>query len=137
MRAGQGTKKEERRMARKTEVRIAVCALVALGAGCSTANKPFLTGVVFSDANASGEYDAGEGLAGVTVQVMAADGTTVTTTTKTAGGYCLEVENPGSYTVTVSGAPLTAPVSLAVNVQNANVKVDVMQSGANFSIVNH
>ncbi|MFZ0271677.1 MAG: hypothetical protein WB524_17525 [Acidobacteriaceae bacterium] len=27
-------------MARKTEVRIAVCALVALSAGCSTANKP-------------------------------------------------------------------------------------------------
>jgi hypothetical protein len=35
-----GSKKEERRMSMRNEVRIAVCGLVALVAGCSSQNKP-------------------------------------------------------------------------------------------------
>jgi hypothetical protein len=61
-----------------------------------------LLGVVFGDANASGTYNAGEGMAGVRVDVFAgpaATGSPVSTfTTDAAGNYQLALAN-GAYTV--------------------------------------
>jgi uncharacterized protein YkwD len=73
----------------------------------STADvRPFLTGVVFADANGNGRYDPGEGLGGVTITVEGVG----STRTFASGGYRFQV-NPGVYTVTASGGGLATPVT--------------------------
>ena len=84
---------------------------------------PYLLGVVFDDANDNQRYDAGEGCAGIDIQVAGAAGV-FNTTTMSAGGYQLTVPS-GTYTVTASGGPLILPiVETDVVVGSANVKVD-------------
>jgi uncharacterized protein YkwD len=79
----------------------------------------FLTGVVYSDANANGAYDPGEGLAGVTITVADA-GSTVTLD---SGGYSIPL-GPGTYTVAASGGLLPAPVTQTVTIGANNVRLD-------------
>lgn len=81
--------------------------------------RPFITGVVYRDANGNGRYDGGEGLGGVTVTAPGGG----TTTTYATGGYSIQV-SPGTYTVTASGAGLAAPVSRTVAVGSTNVRVN-------------
>jgi hypothetical protein len=81
----------------------------------------FLTGVVYEDRNGDGRYDAGEGLAGVTVQ---ANG--LAARTNEAGGYSLAVSANGSYRVLASGPGLAVPVTGSVLVAGANVEVDIV-----------
>lgn len=85
---------------------------------------PFVTGVVFQDKDLSGEYDQGEGVAGATVTLRAADGSTVATTTATAGGYAFEVLDPGEYDVLIEGASFGAASTAHVTVGRDSVKVD-------------
>jgi len=66
--------------------------------GLRTPAVVFLTGVAFHDANANDLYDAGEGLAAVTVSASA-----LSTTTDPAGGWSIPVTD-GSYDVACSGA---------------------------------
>lgn len=87
-------------------------------------NRPFLTGVVFSDVNHNGKYDPGEGLAGVTVSVS---GGPVSQTWDT-GGYSIQV-NPGTYVVTASGGGLASAVTRTVTVGSSNVRVNFLPSG--------
>jgi uncharacterized protein YkwD len=88
-------------------------------------DKPFVTGVVFNDLDNSGEYDAGEGVKGVTVKLTAAsDLSFLVTKTATAGGFAFEVTDPGDYTLEMSGGPFATPVTMKVTVANDNVKVD-------------
>jgi hypothetical protein len=88
-------------------------------------DNPFITGVVFNDANNNGQYDAGEGLGGITVTVQGVG----STTTYATGGYQIQVA-PGTYSVTFSGAGLTAPVTESVTVGNQNQLVNVTQNSA-------
>src|SRR4029079_543357 len=73
--------------------------------------RPYLTGVVYSDLNNNGKYDIGEGLGGVSVTVQGAG----TTATYTSGGYSMQL-NPGTYSVTFSGAGLPAAIGQQVTV---------------------
>lgn len=81
---------------------------------------PFLTGVVFSDANQNGQYDPGEGLGDVTVT---AGGTA--TTTNAAGGWSLQVA-PGTYSVTATGPNLPLAAAAKVQVGQDNVELDFL-----------
>jgi uncharacterized protein YkwD len=93
--------------------------------GCQAASNPILTGVVFADANGSGEYDAGEGMGGVAVKLTAPNGNVVQTMTRAAGGYAFQVVAAGNYTIEFSGGNIfPSPVSAAVTIGTANVKVD-------------
>ncbi len=85
---------------------------------------PRALGVVYTDNDGDGRYDAGEGAAGVTIEIS--DGSaTYTTTTMTAGGYQVQVP-PGAYNVTASGGGLPGPVSMgSITVGSANVKLDL------------
>jgi uncharacterized protein YkwD len=84
---------------------------------------PNLLGVVFDDANDNGRYEAGEGMGGVTIDIVGTGGT-FSTTTWSAGGYQVKVPS-GTYTVTASGGAMPQPVVLeSVVVNTANVKVD-------------
>ena len=84
----------------------------------------YVLGVVFEDTNENGRYDAGEGHAGVNVELTGAQGT-FTATTMTAGGY--QVQTPdGTYTLTASGPGLSEPrIVNNVVLSGSNVKVDV------------
>jgi uncharacterized protein YkwD len=82
--------------------------------------RPYLTGVVYNDANHNGKYDVGEGLGGVTVAV-AGVGSTVTFG---SGGYSLQL-NPGTYNVTVSGPGLPGAMTQTVSLGSQNVRLNV------------
>lgn len=74
------------------------------------ATPPVATGAVFQDANGSGWYDAGEGLAGVQITFDGPSGHFVTNGL-TAGGYDVALP-PGVYTATASGGGMRYPVSI-------------------------
>ena len=84
---------------------------------------PYLTGVVFNDTAGNGEYQPGEGLAGVTISVAGVG----STTTLDAGGYAIALA-PGTYTVTASGGGLPGPISRTVVVGNDNVRLNFDES---------
>ena len=89
----------------------------------SSLQEAYLLGVVYSDANGSEQYDAGEGFGGVELLIEGTGGTYLTTS-MTAGGYQTFV-SPGVYTVTAYGGGLPAPLVVHdVVVGSANVKVD-------------
>ncbi|NLF31668.1 MAG: hypothetical protein GX591_12370 [Planctomycetes bacterium] len=94
---------------------------------------PYLTGVVYADADGDGFYDAGEGLGGATVAVTGPGGT-VQVTTMTAGGYQIAVQ-PGEYTVQFS-LPGYAPAARgAVAALGRTVKADGILTEAAASVV--
>lgn len=84
---------------------------------------PAVLGVAFDDLNGDGFYNAGEGLAGVTIELTGDNGT-FTTTSLSAGGYQVKVP-AGTYTATASGGGLGGTVrEFNVSVGGSNVKVD-------------
>lgn len=94
---------------------------------------PDILGVAFTDTNRNGRYDAGEGLANVTISVTGTGGT-FSATTLTAGGYQVKVP-AGTYTVTASGPGFTGTTTAQVTVGSANVEVDAV-SGVASGFVN-
>ena len=89
----------------------------------SSLQEAYLLGVVYSDTNGNGWYDAGEGFGGVELLIEGAGGTYLTSS-MTAGGYQTFV-SPGVYTVTAYGGSLPSPMVVRdVVVGGANVKVD-------------
>jgi uncharacterized protein YkwD len=86
--------------------------------------RPFLTGVVFNDANGNGKYDVGEGLSGVTITVAGVGSAQAFE----AGGYSIQL-NPGKYTVTASGGQLVNPITQVVTVGPNNVRLNFTPSG--------
>ena len=84
-----------------------------------------LVGVVFDDADLDRFYDAGEGLAAVTINATpVAGGATITTTSWSSGGYQMQLA-VGSYDVTFSSAVLAGPVTRNITIGTANVKLDL------------
>src|SRR5262249_20715991 len=67
----------------------------------------------------NGEYQPGQGLAGVTITVAGVG----STTTMDAGGYAIPLA-PGTYTVTASGGGLATPIARTVVVGDDNVRLD-------------
>ncbi|MHB1557989.1 MAG: hypothetical protein ACYC61_11040 [Isosphaeraceae bacterium] len=78
-------------------------------------NAPLVTGVVYRDANHNGQYDAGEGIPGVTISA----GTLGSTAAWDTGGFTLpvHVKKPATITVEASGGGLPAPISETVAVR--------------------
>ncbi len=90
----------------------------AVDSASSSDTRPILTGVAFNDANQNSKYDAGEGLAGVTVTVSGLG----SVSTWGSGGYSFSL-NPGTYTVTASGAGL-GTVTRTVTVGTSNYRLN-------------
>lgn len=88
----------------------------------------FLTGVVYNDTNNNDFYDVGEGLEGITISIDG-EGYAVFTT----GAYSIPLIN-GTYELTISGEALGDPVMHTVEIDDANVKVDVIKNGTNVDI---
>jgi uncharacterized protein YkwD len=100
-------------------------------------NKAWLLGVAFQDLNSDGFYQAGEGLAGVDVEVRAANqpnSTPVITTTLDAGGY-QTLLNPGQYQVNfLKNRQLLSSQTLTVGTNN--IKADLKLADPTISINN-
>lgn len=81
-------------------------------------DRPFVLGVAYDDRDGDGVCRSGEGTPAVPVILSHASGFTVSTATRTAGGFSFEVFVDGTYTLTIGGDSTT------VVVQGASVKVD-------------
>jgi uncharacterized protein YkwD len=90
-----------------------------LDTGYDADTRPFLTGVVYNDANGDGHYEAGEGLGGVTIAVAGVGSFPAWDT----GGYSIRL-SPGTYTVTASGGRMAAPVTTTVTVGSTNYRLN-------------
>lgn len=86
---------------------------------------PFITGVVFNDANHNGFYDPGEGVAGVRVDVP---GARYYALSSSSGGYSIPVQADGVYTVNFTGRTVPGAQRSATIANSLNVKVDYMTS---------
>lgn len=92
------------------------------------ATRTFLTGVAYTDGLMDDDfYTPGEGMGGITITATRnSDSAVLSTTTWASGGYSLQLQ-PGTYTVTASGAGLDTPVSFSdVRIGSENVKKDVV-----------
>lgn len=91
------------------------------------AKPPAIVGTVYFDINHDGNYNAGEGLGGITVTATGTNGT-FTATTKSAGGYCLTLP-AGDYTLTFSGTDAIPPQdsgnTFTLHVADQNVLQDL------------
>lgn len=85
----------------------------------SATDRPFIVGVAYDDRDGDGVCRSGEGTPGVPVVLSHASGFSVSTTTRSAGGYAFEVFVDETYTLTIGG------VSTTVTIQGDSVKVDL------------
>jgi uncharacterized protein YkwD len=101
-----------------------------------TAPGPFLLGVIYSDTNSNKLYDPGEGVGGITVNIMT--GAVVLpafAVSATAGGYVVPIPGlSGNLTVMISGGSLAAPYSTVVVLGGENEKVDFILTGTTASV---
>lgn len=93
----------------------------------------FLLGVVYADTSSNG-YSVGEGLGGVTITAVGANGTpgapTFTTTSMSEGGWQMQLP-AGTYAVTFAGAGFGSAVTYRNIVIGAeNVKLDAVRGAA-------
>jgi hypothetical protein len=84
----------------------------------------YLTGVTFDDDDGDNFYDPGEGLGGVQIEIVDANGDVVETVSWQAGGYQIALED-GSYTVRFSGTGIDGVVEKEFAIAGGNVKVDL------------
>jgi autotransporter-associated beta strand protein len=89
---------------------------------------PFLSGVAFGDGNTDNQFDAGEGVGGVTITATGPTGT-FTTTSLAAGAWAVKVP-AGKYIVTASGGAWSGTSTVALTVGAANVAVDFIRGQA-------
>lgn len=89
----------------------------------------FLTGVVYNDTNNNDFYDVGEGLEGITISIDG-EGHAVFAT----GAYSIPLIN-GTYELNISGDALGNSVMHTVEIDDANVKVDVIKNSEAVEVV--
>jgi hypothetical protein len=91
--------------------------------GTQSSQQPFITGVVYRDANNNHFYDPAEGIGGIRVDVT---NSTYYAVTSSSGGYSVPVPGNGTYTVKFSGGSVTTTQKSATVTNNLNVKVDYL-----------
>jgi hypothetical protein len=82
---------------------------------------PFVLGVIYDDKDRDNEYDPGEGLGSLTVEITGP--ITSTTTTASAGGFAIPVHTPGEYSINVLQNGNVMATS-TFSISNQNVKID-------------
>lgn len=100
----------------------------------TTDTRPFLTGVIYADANFNGKYDAGEGIGNATITITrgsgAAEQTVTTAQSFDTGGYSIQID-PGVYRVKVSGTGFSSTVTRDVTILNSNFRLNVTPTDGN------
>src|SRR5262249_7916520 len=89
-------------------------------------------GVVYSDTNNDGQYNAGEGIEGASITLTGSGGT-FSTTSLSSGGYQVRVPT-GTYSVSASSPALGGTVKLdSVTIGSQNVKHDFLPTSVTFA----
>ncbi len=91
--------------------------------GTQSGGTPFVTGVVYNDANGNNFYDPGEGIGGVRVDV---NGSNFFAITSASGGYSVPVPGNGAYTATFSGSGVATTQRTTTVSGLLNAKVDYL-----------
>lgn len=91
----------------------------------------FITGVAYNDANNNDFYDVGEGLNGIMISLNGK-----TYPVYNTGAYSIPVIN-GTYDLTISGDILGTTLYSKVQVNNANVKVDIVKTADMLEVITH
>lgn len=88
----------------------------------------YLLGVVYTDSNGNGRYDAGEGHGGVNIEVVGDNGV-YRTETMSEGGYQIKLP-PGNYTLIATEGDLKKPMEVSeFEMFSHNVKIDLVVGG--------
>jgi uncharacterized protein YkwD len=95
-----------------------------LDSGQTADTRPFLTGVLFNDANHNGRYDLNEGRSGLRVEAWSGNTLAGAVDDFDTGGYSLQL-NPGIYQIRVmSGTALLMTWTVALGSQNVRLNLD-------------
>ena len=86
----------------------------------------FLVGTVWVDNNGNNQYDPGEGIGGVRVELDQGDFFAVTAN---SGGYAIPITAPGDYVVTFSGSMITIPETTTITVAATSLLLDLYYTG--------
>jgi hypothetical protein len=97
---------------------------------------PFLVGVIFNDANSNSIYDSGEGISGITINILNGGSLkSAFAVSATAGGYVVPITGlSGTLTVQISGGSLASAFSTDIGLSGENVKVDFIIKGGVASV---
>ncbi len=87
---------------------------------------PFLTGVVYNDANGNNFYDIGEGISGVTITPSSGPYYAISSS---SGGYAIPIGTSGTITVTASGAGF-GPITKTITLTGTNIELDFTPQGS-------
>ncbi len=88
----------------------------------------FLTGVVYADTNNNQFYDVGEGLEGITINTNGKSYPVYST-----GAYSIPLTN-GIYDVAITGSELPNTVNYQIQINNANIKLNLIKTGMTTSV---
>ena len=94
--------------------------------GTAANTVPFLTGVVYNDANGNNFYDIGEGIPGVTITPSSGNYYAVSSS---AGGYAIPIGTSGTITVTASGGRF-GPITKTITLTGTNIELDFTPQGS-------
>lgn len=89
----------------------------------------FITGVAYNDANNNDFYDVGEALGGITISLNGK-----TYSVYNTGAFSIPVAN-GTYDLTIAGDILGTTLYSSVQVNNANVKVDIVKTADTLEVI--
>lgn len=92
-------------------------------------NSYFLSGVIYEDKNNNQFYDVGEGLDGITISTSGKSYPVYST-----GAYSIPLSN-GTYDLIITGAPLGTQMNYRVQINNANIKLDVVKNGSEAQVI--
>ena len=93
--------------------------------GTSANYGPFLTGVVYTNADGSNFYKVGEGISGVTITPSSGNYYAISSA---SGGYAFPIPPSGTITVTAQGAGF-GPVTQTITLTGTNVELDFTPQG--------
>jgi hypothetical protein len=99
--------------------------------GTAINTTPFLTGVVYNDANGNGFYDIGEGIAGVTITPNTGSYYAISSS---SGGYAFPIPTSGTITVTAQGNGF-GPITQTITLTGTNVELDFTPQGSSGTTV--
>jgi uncharacterized protein YkwD len=89
----------------------------------------FITGVAYNDANNNDFYDVGEALSGITISLNGK-----TYSVYNTGAFSIPVAN-GTYDLTIAGDILGTALYSSVQINNANVKVDIVKTADTLEVI--
>jgi len=99
--------------------------------GTAANTVPFLTGVVYNDANGNNFYDIGEGISGVTITPSTGSYYAISSP---SGGYTFPIPTSGTITVTASGSGFGS-ISKTITLTGTNVELDFTSQGVTVTTV--